>query len=314
MTGQDACSRRRAIDQAACGAVALLLAAMPCECRAAAGEKPTPQRRDIGVTTTVQYCEAGGQPLYMDIFVPDSAAAATTPSAAVIYVHGGGWAGGDRTDGFEFMRQTVPLREAGFVVASIDYRLFPKHLFPAQIEDAKCAVRWLRANAAKYHVDPNRIGALGESAGGHLVSLLGLARKDAGLEGEGGNPEVSSEVQAVANLYGVGNIESITTGSFLAPVLTGVFAAPGAWKRGSPVNYVRTEAPPFLVIHGDKDAMVPVEQSRELVARMREAGMRVKYIEVKNANHGFWPVGGDIAPTLPEITSEIVEFFRQTLR
>jgi acetyl esterase/lipase len=250
----------------------------------------------------------------MDIFVPESAAAATRPSAAVIYVHGGGWAGGDRTDGFEFMRQTVPLREAGFVVASIDYRLFPKHLFPAQIEDAKCAVRWLRAHAAKYHVDPNRIGVLGESAGGHLVSLLGLARKDAGLEGEGGNPDVSSEVQAVANLYGVGNIESITTGSFLAPVLTGVFSAPGAWKRGSPVNYVRADAPPFLVIHGDKDAMVPVEQSRELVARMREGGARVKYIEVKNANHGFWPVGGDIDPTLPEITAEIVEFFRKTLR
>lgn len=292
---------------------AVVAGGLPCAF-AATAETPKPQRKDIGVTTTVQYCEAGGQPLYMDIFVPDSAAMGTTPSAAVIYVHGGGWREGDRTNGFGFMRETVPLREAGFVVASIDYRLFPKHRFPAQIEDAKCAVRWLRANAAKYHVDPNRIGALGESAGGHLVSLLGLARKDAGLEGDGGNPEVSSGVQAVANLYGVGNVELPTTCSLFASALTGVFSAPGASKRGSPVTYVRADAPPFLVIHGDKDAMVPVEQSRELVARMREAGARVKYIEVKNANHGFWPVGGDIDPTMPQITAEIVEFFRQNLR
>ena len=117
------------------------------------------------------------------------------------------------------------------------------------------------------------------------------------MEPRGGSGIDDSEVQAVANLYGVGNIESITTGSFLAPVLTGVFSAPGAWKRGSPVNYVRAEAPPFLVIHGTDDEYTPVEMSRNFVAAMREAGRDVEYLEPPGG-HGEVPNDPEFLPAV----------------
>src|SRR5262249_22409445 len=130
------------------------------------------------------------------------------PFPAVVCIHGGGWRGGSRQD----LTRSIPplggrslieyLAGRGYVAATVSYRLAPKDKFPAQIEDCKAAVRWLRANAKKYKINPERFGAVGFSAGGHLVSLLGTSDKDDALEGNGGNPEQSSRVQAVVNFFG----------------------------------------------------------------------------------------------------------------
>src|SRR5207253_7695708 len=134
-----------------------------------------------------------------DVYLPT--VRVSGPSPVVMYVHGGGWTSGDKSwvDG---VLKESEFTGRGYLVAAVNYRLAPQYRWPAQIEDVKCAVRYLRANAATYNIDPNRIGAWGTSAGGHLVALMGLAGPDAGLEGKGGNPDQSSRVQAVVDMFG----------------------------------------------------------------------------------------------------------------
>src|SRR5262249_18458655 len=140
--------------------------------------------------------KGGGADLKLDLAMPKEG---DGPFPAVVCIHGGGWVGGDRKQ----MKQTIEvLAGRGYVAISPEYRLAPRDRFPAQIEDCKAAVRWLRANAGKYHVDPRRIGSVGFAAGAHLACLLGVTKKDDGLEGKGGNPEQSSAVQAVVSFFG----------------------------------------------------------------------------------------------------------------
>ncbi|HEY0372369.1 MAG TPA: alpha/beta hydrolase, partial [Thermoanaerobaculia bacterium] len=142
----------------------------------------------------LEYASPGGEPLLMDLRVPTGAG----PHPVILYLHSGAWITGDRTGG-PAIRQT----SRGYAVASIDYRLAPEHIWPAQIEDAKAAVRWLRANAARFRLDPNRIGVFGSSAGGHIGAVLGTSGGVASVEGlELGNPQFSSRVKVVVDLYG----------------------------------------------------------------------------------------------------------------
>jgi acetyl esterase/lipase len=215
----------------------------------------------------------------------------------VIWVHGGAWRGGSKDSG---PAPAVQLLRRGYAVASINYRLSQHAPFPAQINDCKAAVRFLRANASKYGLDPGRFGVWGGSAGGHLVALLGTSGDVNDLEGDGANSGVSSRVQAVCDFFGPADLltmaeqsgadstiehdapnspESLLLGG---PILDRKDAA----RRASPVSYITKDDPPFLIVHGDKDNTVPVGQSKELHAALQKAGVDSTLMIIPGAGHG----------------------------
>jgi acetyl esterase/lipase len=292
-------------------AACLLLLAVPARLRA---EKP---KATLRVERGLGYGKGGDRDLKLDLAMPKNGAG---PWAAIVCVHGGGWRGGDRKD------LARPIKELGkrsfieyfagkgYVAVTVSYRLAPKVKFPAQIEDCKAAVRWLRANAKKFKIDPDHIGAVGFSAGGHLVSLLGTADKKAGFEGKGGNPDQSSRVQAVVNFFGPTNFitkdwsEDVEK-TFLIPFLGATYKdKPELYKLVSPIHYVSKDDPPFLFFHGSKDGLVGVRHSRELAAKLRKAGVPAKVIELEGEGHGW---GGQ---KLVETVDQTVAFFDKTLK
>jgi acetyl esterase/lipase len=286
------------------GIAGLALAALLSlpQARAAEPAMPPPARRDV------VYCAPGGVPLKLDLYAP--AKPASGPLPAVLFVHGGSWSGGDKA-GSEGVLETADLLERGYLVAAINYRLFPEYTFPAPIHDVKCAVRYLRANAAALGIDPQRIGAWGTSAGGMLVSLLGTTDRGAGLEGDGGYADQSSRVQAVADLFGRADLAPVPQ---TRPDLLPVFGGPDNLALYSPVTYVSADDPPFLIVHGDDDTVVPPELSQEFFERLRSAGVPAELLRVAHAGHGL---GSTTAPTVParaEITPRIGDFFARTLR
>ncbi|MFA5801626.1 MAG: alpha/beta hydrolase [Thermoleophilia bacterium] len=266
------------------------------------------------VERDVTYCDAGSTALKMDVYYPKTM---NGPAPAVMYVHGGGWTQGDKNEGAG--ATAIPsLVDAGFLVVSINYRLAPDDKFPAQIEDAKCAVRYLRANAALNSIDPDRIGAWGGSAGGHLVSLLGVTDGSEGFEGTGGYADQSSRVQAVVDMFGPSDLMKEFSGGAIGRALgTQVFGTSDQGSdilaQASPVTHVSADDPPFLILHGAKDDLVPPEQSQELYDRLKAAGVPATLVMVENAGHGFRPDGGQISPTRQELAKMIVEFFRKEL-
>lgn len=201
--------------------------------------------------------------LELDLYLPTESPG---PSPAVVYIHGGGWSSGTRD---QFRPQAIHMASNGFVGAAIDYRLAPDHVFPAALHDAKAAVRWLRANASTYNIDPSRIGAAGGSSGGHLAALLGTTEGVAEFEG-GGNPAFSSAVQAVAAFNPVLDLVALAGASGAAnsiePFLGASFAAdPDLWANASPISHVTDESAPFLFLHGTTDGTVPHSQSVDMM-------------------------------------------------
>lgn len=263
----------------------------------------------VTITRDVLYRTVDDEKLHLDVYTPAAAAEGIAP--AIVYVHGGGWEAGSRTNSFGRKRDTYPLLDAGFIVVSIDYRLAPDHRFPANIEDVKSAVRFIRAHADRFHIDPDRIGAMGESAGGHLVALLGLADKTAGFE-VGDHLDQSSRVSAVVDIYGVHDLSRLTSPGAIQAAKKSF--SPDQHEKASPVTYITADAPPFLVIHGDKDTVVEVEQSDLFVKALQAVDAPVEYLRVENAQHGFWEVKAPIDPPMPRITAAVVAFFEKTLR
>jgi acetyl esterase/lipase len=261
----------------------------------------------------VTYCtSADGTKLKMDIYPPQNAEA---PAPVVVYVHGGGWMSGSKND--DVARDYFgELTQRGFLVASLNYRLAPKYLFPAQIEDVKCAIRHLRANALSYNLDPDHIGAMGGSAGGHLVSLLGTTDPSAGWD-IGEYPEQSSRIQAVIHMYGPSDLLALFK-NWQQPVGEQVFGAASntdpLMNQYSPVTYITPDDPPFLILQGVQDGVVPTEQAQILYDRLSAAGVPVQLVMVENAGHGLKPKGGDMQPSLPELVKLVADFFDQNLR
>ena len=187
------------------------------------------------------------------------------PYPAVVCIHGGGFRAGTR-QGYDGLIKK--LAENGYVAVTVTYRLAPKYQFPAAVYDVKAAVRWLRANAAKYHVDPDRIGATGGSAGGHLAQFLGVTADQKQFEGDGGNPDQSSRVACVVNFYGPSDFtqsygKSVDAAEVLPLFLGGNLEQ--ARQRhivASPLYWVTPNAAPTLCIHGTKDNYVAFEQAR----------------------------------------------------
>jgi acetyl esterase/lipase len=261
----------------------------------------------------VTYCTNDGVDLKMDVYFPWRPAG---PSPVIVFVHGGGWVAGTKK-GTPGMSYFLDLARRGYTTFSIDYRLAPTDTFPAQIIDAKCAVRHIRAHAADYNVDPNRIGAWGASAGGHLAALLGVADQGAGWD-VGQYLDQSSRVQVVVDMYGVHDFTTVYVVGNLRGLDRMVFAAKSPTDprlaQASPVNYVTPDDPPFLLLHGDLDPTIPVTQSQIFHDRLVAGGVSSTYIVVHNAGHGFNAIGGPISPTHAEIAKTIVGFFDQYLR
>lgn len=262
--------------------------------------------------TDLTYCTIDGVSLKMDVYYPTYG---EKPWPVVIYVHGGRWTAGDKAFAAG-LRYFDPLLHEQIMVVSVNYRLAPEYIFPASLEDIKCAVRHLRSNAAYYNLNPLKIGALGTSAGGHLTSMLGLAGQDAGFDSAGGYQETSSRVQAVASLYGPSDF-SISCKNDLVSLIFGASSCKdtGTLLQASPLSYVGPNAPPFLLMHGNKDTVVPFKHSRVLYRALVEAHAPfVTLVEVENAGHGFSSVSGKISPTKAEIAKILIDFFVHYLK
>ncbi len=273
---------------------------------------------DVEVIHDVEYGKGGKIPLTLDIVRPKVQPKAPMP--VVIFVHGGGFMSGNKGSG---IRRLIGLAQHGYFCVTIDYRLSGVATFPAQIEDCKCAVRWVRAHAKKYNADPKRIGAWGGSAGGTLVGLLGVTGGMKEFEGQGGWPKESSRVQAVCDWFGRMDIwktaqeekargvtkETWVKGDIperLSALVGGViWENPALCKRASAITYVKKGDPPFLIMHGDKDGTVPVDQSIEFHAALKKAGVDSTLQIVKGVGHGF--------PGRPDLDKPVIEFFDKHL-
>lgn len=278
-------------------------------CTAFAQAKPTAPA-DAKKLDDIVHAKIGTRELHLDIVMPKDAPQKTYP--CVVWIHGGGWSKGTHKN-----NPTAWLAGKGYVTASVEYRLSGEAIFPAQIHDCKAAIRFLRAHAEDYGIDPNRIGAWGSSAGGHLVALLGATCGVKELEGDSGNPNVSSRVQAVCDYFGPTNLAPSPKWLVAPPQISALLGGsptdkPEVARLASPVKFVDKSDPPFLVVHGEEDKLVPIAQSEELYAALRKAGVRATFIRVKNAAHGF--VGVDIKPTRQEINDAVLAFFDKELK
>jgi acetyl esterase/lipase len=227
----------------------------------------------------------------------------------IVFVHGGAFVSGTRHVGF-FVDTLLPALVArGFAVAAIEYRLAPQYPWPAQIEDVKCAVRFLRGTGPELGLDTTRIGAWGESAGGHLAAMLATP---SGFEA-GPYLDRSSRVQAVLDVNGPAALDASDWPASSVEWLHEVFGSdPERLRAASPVTYVAQDAPPFLLVHGDRDEIVPYTQSLALARRLRLVGTNVTMLSVEGAAHDLRP-GHAMRPPHPEIVSIAVDFFAAQL-
>lgn len=265
----------------------------------------------------ITYGRAGDVDLKLDLAQPDGEG----PFPAIVFIHGGGWFQGNRQ---VYQHQIVEAAKRGYVAATISYRLMQfdeaqketttaEPIFPAQIHDSKAAVRWLRANAEKYQVDPERIGVTGASAGGHLSLLVGLTDPAAGLEGEGGHPDQSSRVQAVVNVFGPTDMAECFRTSSVAWIFRLVMGgtpeqAAERYAAASPVTYVSRDDPPVLTLHGDQDELVPIAQAETLDEKAKAVGAPHTLLILRGQGHGF---GG---PSAVEAAEATWKFFDEHLK
>jgi acetyl esterase/lipase len=256
---------------------------------ALAQTKPTtrPRANALPEGTTflrdVPYMKGGGKSQSFDIAIPPNT---TKPLPLIVCVHGGGWQGGDKAP-----NPGVGLVRFGYVVASINYRLSQEAIWPAQIFDCKAAVRFLRAHADEYHIDPDRVGVWGASAGGHLVALLGTSADVKELEGDEGNEQFSSRVQCVVDFFGPTDLTKIRDEHVAGDALTHLFGGPlrdhlDLAKQASPVTYVTKDDAPCLMMHGTKDPLVEVKQSEYLDEALKKVGVESHLEILEGAGHG----------------------------
>jgi len=258
---------------------------------------------DVYVRRDIEYARYGEMRLNLDAGLPQTAA----PCPAVIVVHGGGWVRGDRAVDVAPLLQ--PLSDAGFAWFSISYRLVNDFTqFGAGIEDVQAAIRFVKAHAAEYNVDPNRIALVGESAGGHLAAMAALA------------DDPATRVNAVVALYAPTDLAAIARTSKQVPqwIRDNLQGTPfeaiilARLKELSPIEHVRRDMPPFLLIHGTADTLVPFEQSRAMCDRMKAAGARCELYAVEGAGHGvrWWESSGVVSRSYKR---EMVRWLKERL-
>ena len=261
---------------------------------------------EIEFRADVEYGTGGDQKLTLHAALPKDSQSARH---GLVFIHGGGWAAGNKNDLKEAAREAA---KKGYVSVSVGYRFAPKNHFPAQVEDVKCAVRWLRAHADELKLDANRIGAIGFSAGAHLSMMLGVMDKDDGLEGEGGWQDQSSKVQAVVAYFGptdlLGEYPPVSQ-EIVRQFIGGTKAEKTAeYKRASPITYVNAGDAPMLLFQGTNDGLVPYEQAYFMARALSEAKVPGRVELILGAAHGW---GG---PDLDHTRTETYTFFSRWLK
>ena len=254
----------------------------------------------------------------MDVYFPKDPV--TLPLPLVVYIHGGQLIMGDKAAGIGPGSLFAPgaYTAVPYVAASINYRLGPDNKFPTMIEDAKCAIRHLRAKAQSYGLDPNRFGVIGTSSGGYLAALIGVTDASAQYEGTGGFAGVSSRVQAVVDEFGP--VDLVTPA--LSPKISLAAAYPANsstefLKKATAKTHASADDPPFLIFHGDHDPAVPNQVSQDLNAALKSAGVASTFVLVKNGGHGFTAtdsIYGTLAPTQQQIIGQEIAFFNKYLK
>jgi len=255
--------------------------------KTAAAAAPAQEQRDIA------YVANGHARQKLDLFTPEKS---DGPLPLIIWIHGGGWSAGSKAD-------CPPLRqgftERGYAVASLDYRLSSDAIFPAQVEDCKAAIRWLRAHAKEYNLDPDRFGVWGSSAGGHLSALVGASGGVKEFD-QGAPSDVSSRVQAACDFFGPTDLLQMDAHALpnarlkhdppFSPESRLIGGAIQDNKdkaaRANPITYVTADDPPFLIVHGDQDPLVPIHQSQLLFEALKKAGVSVHFHTIHGAGHG----------------------------
>jgi acetyl esterase/lipase len=274
--------------------------------------QPQPRQPDPAGATVlrdIEYVPGGHERQKLDLYLPKE----VDPSGKrplLVWIHGGAWQAGSK--------ESCPARRfvgQGYAVASVNYRLSQHAIFPAQIQDCKAAIRWLRANAGKHGYDPNRIGVWGSSAGGHLVALLGTTG-DVKEFDVGPHAGVSSRVQAVCDFFGPTDFTKMS--SFPSTMKHDAPDSPESRliggpiqenkdkaQRANPITYVTKDDPPLLIVHGDKDPLVPHNQSEILLDALRKAGVEATLYTVAGGGHGFKD---------PQVDVLVAQFFDKRLR
>ena len=276
------------------------------------------QSADSIIIEEVEYQRVGDSSQTLIIAYP---ASSEELYPAVVHFHGGGFRKGEAS-----AKTAEWLVQSGFVGVSVNYRLSGEAIFPAAVHDCKAAVRWARAHAEQYGIDPERIGAFGGSAGGHLAALVGTSGGDAYLEGDGPYPSFSSRVQAVAENYGPTDFllmndapgrmdHDSPTSPESAFIGTPIQENPEQVQKANPIAYVDPSDPPILIIHGKNDMSVPYNQSELLYEALQQAGVTVKLVPVENAGHGFKPEPKEatISPSREEIRKMQINWFKKYL-
>ncbi|WP_051348810.1 alpha/beta hydrolase [Peribacillus kribbensis] len=261
----------------------------------------------------IQFGLGGETPLFLDIIRP--AMEPDKPLPVLVFIHGGGWMGGDKA-GAGGREWNASLLKYGFILVNINHRLSGTAPFPAHIHDCKAAIRWIKANAANYKMERDRIGVWGHSSGGHLAALIGTYADIPDLEGHSGNPDHSTSVQAVA--VSAAPIDLLTMGGWHdlphspEAKFTGsqyVQDRPDLAKQANLVTYITkdqmTHIPPFLIIHGDADPMVPSSQAEILYSALED----VTFLRIKGGDHDY--LGGNMS--MNQVLETVGTFFKRHL-
>ncbi|MFV0590113.1 MAG: alpha/beta hydrolase fold domain-containing protein [Draconibacterium sp.] len=253
----------------------ILLAATLFSCVQQEGQKKSPannlldsEYKTITVTDNIRYRDGDSQSWVLDLAMPANFGKKLRP--ALVIVHGGGWRSGSK-DADVYQKMMIDYAGMGYVVINVNYRLTGEAAFPACIEDVKCAVRWLRAHAGEFSVDPNKIGSFGHSAGAHLSLMLAMCPDSANLEGDGGWTEFSSRVNVAVGASTPTALER-----------NNIDTNPVYW----PVGYIAADQPPILLIHGTDDELVPVIGTDAFVQKMKDVGANIQYLRVDSVGHG----------------------------
>lgn len=257
--------------------------------------------QNVEFVPDVEYGKAGERSLKLDVIRPTQPAGKSLP--IVVWIHGGGWQGGDKSSGRG--RLAALVGSGNYVGFSIGYRLSGEAIWPAQAHDCKAALRWIRANAEKYGANPDKIGLWGSSAGGHLVSLLGTSSDVKELDGANGSPGVSMKVTCVVDFCGPADFTN-----FRHPAVEKLFGATydrasEQARLASPVAHVTADDPPFLVVHGTADGTVPFAQGESFHQALKKAGVNSTLLVLEKGSHN---IGGN------EVLARVRNFFERHLR
>ena len=255
----------------------------------------------------IVYAKVGDRELKLDLMMPDEG---DGPFPGLIVIHGGAWRAGSKKDVRSIMELAA---KRGYVAISPQYRFCPQDLFPKQVYDVKSAVRWFRIHAEEYKFDPERLGATGYSAGGHLALMLGVTGPDDGLEGDAPSGSPSTRVQAVVNYFGPTDFAATDIPEVSKPLLRDFLGGtpsekPEETKSASPITYVTKDDPPMLTFQGTKDPLVPHTQAEKLADAQTAAGVPGRVELLIGAGHGW---GG---PELAHTIEESFAFFDRYLK